>query len=312
MTPEQLDSEQTKQSSFAKSSAWGQLISKWYDLFQAFNRNKLSLLGAILLVIILGLAITAPWIAPHDPVKQSLKLTLVPPAWSEGGSLNYLLGTDHFGRDVLSRLLYGARISLPTSVAAAAFALLVGVAIGLIAGYFGGMIDTLLTGVVDIFLAFPLILIAITLAAILGPSQRNLVIVMALTGWMNYARVIRSAVLSIKNQEFITAAVVIGAKDNRIILRHVLPNIISPTLVLLAYSVSQFIILESALSFLGLGIPPPAPTWGRMLYEGRDYLTIAPWIITFPGIAIMLTVLCSNFIGDGLRDALDPNLRRLA
>ena len=312
MTTKQLNSEQSENSSGGKDNAWGRFSNQWNDLFQAFFRNKLALLGAVLLVIILGLAIAAPWIAPHDPVKQNLKLTLLPPAWSQGGNLSYLLGTDHFGRDILSRLLYGARVSLPTSIAAASFALLVGVSIGLIAGYFGGMIDTLLTGIVDVFLAFPLILIALSLAAILGPSQRNLVIVMAITGWMNYARVIRSAVLSIKTKDFIMAAIVVGAKDRRIILRHVLPNIISPTLVMFAYGVSQFIILKSALSFLGLGIPPPAPTWGRMLYEGRDFLTIAPWIITFPGIAIMLTVLSNNFIGDGLRDALDPHLRSMA
>jgi peptide/nickel transport system permease protein len=192
---------------------------------------------------------------------------------------------------------------------AANFALILGTSVGLVAGYFGGALDIVLTGIVDVFLAFPLILMALTLAAILGPSLRNLVIVMALTGWMSYARVVRSAVLSLKNTEFVTAATVIGANDIRIILRHIFPNVIGQTLILFAYGFSQFIILESALSFLGLGIPPPTPTWGRMLYEGRDYLTVAPWTITFPGLAIMLTVLSNNFIGDGLRDVLDPSLR---
>jgi peptide/nickel transport system permease protein len=287
-----------------------QIPGQWSDLFHGFIGNRLAVLGAILMLLILMLAILAPLIKPHDPLKQNLRNTLVPPAWYAGGSIDYLLGTDHFGRDILSRLLYGARASLPASGLAAIFALLLGTSVGLVAGYFGGALDTLLTGIVDVFLAFPLILMALALAAILGPSLRNLVIVMALTGWMSYARVVRSGVLSLKNTEFVTAATVIGARDSRIILKHIFPNVIGQTLVLFAYGFSQFIILESALSFLGLGIPPPTPTWGRMLYEGRDYLTVAPWTITFPGIAIMLTVLSNNFIGDGLRDALDPSLRR--
>ncbi len=287
-----------------------QRLGQWSDLLHGFIGNRLAVVGAILMLIILILAILAPFVKPHDPLRQNLRNTLVPPAWYEGGSINYLLGTDHFGRDILSRLLYGARASLPASGLAAIFALILGTSVGLVAGYFGGALDTVLTGIVDVFLAFPLILMALALAAILGPSLRNLVIVMALTGWMSYARVIRSAVLSLKNTEFVTAATVIGARDLQNHLRHIFPNVIGQTLVLFAYGFSQFIILESALSFLGLGIPPPTPTWGRMLYEGRDYLTVAPWTITFPGIAIMLTVLSNNFIGDGLRDALDPSLRR--
>jgi ABC-type dipeptide/oligopeptide/nickel transport system permease subunit len=294
-----------------KPHLWQQTLDQWSDLFHGFIRNRLAMVGAILMLTILILAILAPVIKPHDPLKQNLRNTLVPPAWYEGGSFDYLLGTDHFGRDILSRLLYGARASLPASGLAAIFALILGTSVGLVAGYFGGALDTVLTGIVDVFLAFPLILMALTLAAILGPSLRNLVIVMALTGWMSYARVVRSAVLSLKNMEFVTAATVIGARDIRIILRHIFPNVIGQTLILFAYGFSQFIILESALSFLGLGIPPPTPTWGRMLYEGRDYLTVAPWTITFPGLAIMLTVLSNNFIGDGLRDALDPSLRHI-
>jgi ABC-type dipeptide/oligopeptide/nickel transport system permease subunit len=294
-----------------KPHLWQQTLDQWSDLFHGFIRNRLAMVGAILMLTILILAILAPVIKPHDPLKQNLRNTLVPPAWYEGGSADYLLGTDHFGRDILSRLLYGARASLPASGLAAIFALILGTSVGLVAGYFGGALDTVLTGIVDVFLAFPLILMALTLAAILGPSLRNLVIVMALTGWMSYARVVRSAVLSLKNMEFVTAATVIGARDIRIILRHIFPNVIGQTLILFAYGFSQFIILESALSFLGLGIPPPTPTWGRMLYEGRDYLTVAPWTITFPGLAIMLTVLSNNFIGDGLRDALDPSLRHI-
>ena len=281
------------------------------DIYRAITKNRLALVGLIIMLLIILAAIFAEQLAPHDPVKQNLRNTLLPPAWMAGGSPEYLLGTADFGRDILSRLLYGARVSIPTAGVAALFALIIGVNIGLFAGYFGGMVDTLLTGLVDIFLAFPLILIALSLAAILGPSMRNLMLVMALTGWMAYARVIRSAVLTIKDQEYVIASIALGANPARVLFRHILPNVIAPTLVLVAFSFSTFIILESALSFLGLGIPPPAPTWGRMLYEGRDYLTVSPWLITFPGIIIMLTVLSANFIGDGLRDALDPKLRGL-
>jgi peptide/nickel transport system permease protein len=281
------------------------------DIYRAIVRNRLALIGLIIMTLIILAAIFADQIAPHDPVKQNLRLTLLPPAWVEGGSLDHLLGTDDFGRDILSRLLYGGRVSIPTAGIAALFALVIGVTIGLFAGYFGGRIDTLLTGLVDVFLAFPLILMALSLAAILGPSMKNLMLVMALTGWMTYARVIRAAVLSIKDEEFVFASIALGANPIRVIIRHILPNVFAPTLVLIAFSFSTFIILESSLSFLGLGIPPPAPTWGRMLFEGRDYLVVAPWLITFPGIAIIITVLSANFIGDGLRDALDPRLRGL-
>lgn len=286
-------------------------IKAWRDIFRAVTRNRLALMGIVILALIVLLAVFAEQLAPQNPTRQNLRMTLRPPSWAEGGDPQFLFGTDHFGRDILSRLMFGARVSIPTAGIAALFALAVGVTVGLIAGYFGGKIDTLLTGLVDIFLAFPLILMALSLAAILGPSMRNLMIVMTLTGWMSYARVIRSAVLGIKGKEYIDASIALGASNLRVILRHILPNVIAPVLVLVAYNFSQFIILESALSFLGLGIPPPAPTWGRMLYEGRDYLTIAPWAITFPGIAIMLTVLSANFIGDGLRDALDPHLRNI-
>ncbi len=270
------------------------------------------MIGFASLAIVLVMAVLAPWIAPHNPLEQDLADTLAPPAWEQGGSVNHLLGTDHFGRDSLSRLLFGANVSLRASGFAALFALLVGVSVGLVAGYGGGWIESMLMRIVDVFLAFPLILIALALAAILSPSLQNLIVVMAVTGWMGYARVIRAAVLTIKKQEYIDAAILSGCTHVQIMLRHVLPNIVAPALVLFTFGFAQFIILESGLSFLGLGVPPPAPTWGRMLYEGRDYLTIAPWEITLPGLCIMLVVLSVNFIGDGLRDALDPRLRRMA
>jgi peptide/nickel transport system permease protein len=281
------------------------------DLLKSFKKRRLAVVGLVIFGIVVIIAVTAPWIAPHDPLYQELMDNLLPPAWDEGGDPKYLLGTDHFGRDVLSRLMYGARISLIAAGFASLFAMVFGTAVGLIGGYFGGRTDRLLMRAVDVFLSFPLILIAISLASILGPNLRNLIIVMALTGWMVYTRVIRSEVISLKNREFILAAISIGTSTPQILLRQILPNIISPALVLFTFSFAQFIILESALSFLGLGVPPPTPTWGRMLYDGRDYLTVAWWIITFAGFSIMVTTLSVNFVGDGLRDALDPRLRRI-
>lgn len=295
-----------------RQRAWELLVKQWADLVQSFTRSRLALAGVVIFIWILLLAVFAPRIAPHDPLEQDLGATLLPPVWDQGASPQYLLGSDHFGRDVLSRLLYGANVSLQAAGFAALFALVVGVTIGLTAGYYGGWVEAVLMRIVDVFLAFPLILLALSLAAILGPSLRNLIMVMGITGWMSYARVIRSAVITIKTQEYIDAAIVVGASNRRIMFRHVLPNIVAPSLVLFTFGFAQFIILESGLSFLGLGVPPPTPTWGRMLFEARDYLTVRPWHITFPGIAIMLTVLSVNFIGDGLRDALDPRLRRMA
>ncbi len=289
-----------------------QWMQQWADLIHSLTRSRLAIIGLSLFAIILLLAITAPVIAPRDPMEQDLGNTLMPPAWEAQGSQNYLLGTDNFGRDTLSRLLYGANISLRASGFAALFALILGVTVGILAGYVGGLLEALLMRVVDVFLAFPLILIALSLAAILGPSLQNLIIVMGITGWMTYARVVRAAVLTLKNQEFIQAAVASGCSHWRIMSRHILPNIVAPSLVLFTFGFAQFIILESGLSFLGLGVPPPTPSWGRMLYEGRDYLTVAPWEITLPGLCIMLVVLSVNFFGDGLRDALDPRLRRMA
>ena len=290
----------------------GRFAGPWADLLHVFLRRRVAVVGAIVFLTIILLGITAPLIAPHDPTNQELMDNLLPPAWYEDGSTTYLLGTDHLGRDMLSRLLYGARVSLAVAGLGACFALVLGVTIGLLAGFYGGIVETVSMRIVDVFYAFPMILLALSLAAILGPSLRNLIIVMGLTGWMMYARVIRSAVLALKNREFISAAIAVGAPTHRILLRHVLPNIVAPCLVLFTFNFAQFIIMESALSFLGLGVPPPTPTWGRMLYDGRDYMTIAWWMITYPGLCIMLTALSLNLVGDGLRDALDPRIRRLA
>jgi peptide/nickel transport system permease protein len=266
--------------------------------------------GVLIVGLVVVAALAAPLLATTDPIEQDLSAALKPPFWRPDGSLEHPLGTDHLGRDVYSRVVYGARISLAISVLAALVGAVVGVAAGLAAGYLGGRLDLIVMRIVDLNLAFPLILLALAVVALLGASLKNLVIVMAITTWMIYARVVRGISLTLREQEFIQAVRALGARDARIIVRHILPNVAAPILVIWTLEVARVILMESALSFLGLGVPPPTPTWGRMLAEGRDYLTVAGWIAIFPGIAIMVTVLGINFLGDGLRDLLDPRLRR--
>jgi peptide/nickel transport system permease protein len=273
------------------------------------RRSPLASAGAVIVGLVIVAALAAPLLATTDPIEQDLSVALKPPFWHDG-SLGHPLGTDHLGRDVYSRLIYGAQISLTISVLAACLGAVVGVAAGLVAGYRGGRIDTVIMRIADLNLAFPLILLALAVVALLGANLRNLVIVMAITTWMIYARVVRGVSLGLREREFVQAARALGAAEARIIVRHVLPNVVAPVMVIWTLEVARIILMESALSFLGLGVPPPTPTWGRMLAEGRDYLTVAGWIAIFPGLAIMLTVLGINFLGDGLRDLLDPRLRR--
>jgi peptide/nickel transport system permease protein len=273
------------------------------------RRSPLTGAGALIVGLVIVTALAAPLLATTDPIDQDLAVALKPPFWLEDGSLRHPLGTDHLGRDVYSRLVYGAQISLTISVLAALLGAAVGVAAGLVAGYRGGRVGAVIMRIVDLNLAFPLILLALAVVALLGANLRNLVIVMAITTWMIYARVVRGLSLALREQEFVQAVRALGAHDARIIARHVLPNVLPPVLVIWTLEVARVILMESALSFLGLGVPPPTPTWGRMLAEGRDYLTVAGWISIFPGLAIMITVLGINFLGDGLRDLLDPRLR---
>ena len=279
-------------------------------LRQWARRSSLATAGAVIVGLVIVAALAAPLLATTDPIEQDLAVALKPPFWREDGSLGHPLGTDHLGRDVYSRLIYGAQISLTISVLAACLGAAVGVAAGLVAGYRGGRVDAVIMRIADLNLAFPLILLALAVVALLGANLRNLIIVMAITTWMIYARVVRGVSLGLREREFVQAARALGAADARIIVRHVLPNVVAPVMVIWTLEVARIILMESALSFLGLGVPPPTPTWGRMLAEGRDYLTVAGWIAIFPGLAIMLTVLGINFLGDGLRDLLDPRLRR--
>lgn len=263
----------------------------------------------VVLAGIIAAALLAPVIAPHPPEAQSLIKRLQPPAWLPEGESEYLLGTDHLGRDILSRILHGSRISLAIGFFAVILGSSFGSLMGLMAGYFGGWIDELISTLADMQLAFPFILLAITVIAVLGPSELNLVVVVGVSGWMTYARVCRGVVLGLREREFVQAVRALGGEDVRIMFKHILPNILSPIIVLATLDLARLIILESTLSFLGLGVQPPKPSWGGMLGEGRDYLSDAWWIATFPGLAIMLTTLAISRGGDWVRDVLDPTLR---
>lgn len=261
--------------------------------------------GIVLGLIILG-GLIAPWLSPYGPADQSLLTRLQPPAWSAAGTMEHMLGTDHLGRDLLTRILYGARVSLSVSLSAVALSALVGVLFGLLAGFLGGRIDFLIMRLVDFQLSFPVLLLAIILAAVLRPSGATVVLVLVISGWATYARVVRAQVLSLREREYVLAARSLGGSTRRLLLRHVLPNIQNVIVVLATVQMAQFIIAESTLSFLGLGILPPTPSWGGMINEGRDYVWSAWWIQTLPGVVIVLCVSAIGLLGDWLRDFLDP------
>jgi len=264
------------------------------------------------LLAVAAAALLAPWVAPHDPgTLGTLNLAnrMKPPAFLDGGSLNYLLGTDSLGRDILSRLIYGARVSLLVGFAAVTLAGSCGVLLGLVAGYFGGWADDLIMRLGDTQLALPPLLLAVFLMAIVGPGLGNVVVVLALSSWVGYARIVRAQVLAVRAAEYVEAARVIGARQLAIMFRHVLPNTLAPVIVVASFAVANAIMSEAALSFLGLGVETTTPTWGGMLADGRDYLADGWWLGAFPGLAILLTVLAINLLGDWLRDYLDPRLR---
>lgn len=264
--------------------------------------------GAAIVVaaVIVLVAVFGPLITPHEPDAQNLRMRLVPPVWDAGGTTEHILGTDTLGRDVLSRLLVGAQVSLSISGVATLLALVVGSVLGLFAGYRGGWTDTILMRVADAQLAFPPLLLAIAVAAILQPSTTLLIGVLFIRSWVVYARFLRASVMSLKHAEFVDATIVAGASSSRILFRHIAPNTFSVVIVICTLQLAELIIIESSLSFLGLGVQPPTPTWGSMLSEGRDYMASSWWLATFPGVAIALTVLSANLIGDLLRDWLDP------
>lgn len=275
----------------------------WLNAWRSFKKSKVSLIGAGIVLVFIILAILAPLIAPQGINEQNLTQRLQPPSGA------HWFGTDDFGRDIFSRVLYGARISLWVGFFSVIGSIVVGSLLGILAGYYGRWVDTIISRIFDIMLAFPSILLAISIVAVLGPSLQNALIAIAIVNIPNFGRLIRSKVLSIKQEEYITSAKAIGMKDARILFKHILPNSMAPVIVQGTLAVATAIIEAAALGFLGLGAQAPTPEWGKMLADARVYLVNAPWTMIFPGIAIMLTVLGFNLMGDGLRDALDPKMK---
>ena len=280
-------------------------VNPWVDKFRQMMRNRFAIIGLILLGILIIVAIAAPLVAPYDPIKMDLTNSLQPP------NADHLLGTDKLGRDIMSRLIYGSRISLTVGFIVQGIALFIGVTLGAVSGYFGGILDNIIMRVVDVVIAFPFLILAIAIVAIVGPSLTNMMLVLGGVVWINYARLIRGMFLSLKEEEFVVAARVVGAKDSRIIFRHVLPGTFGVIIVQATFGIAAAILAASALSFLGMGAQPPTPEWGAMLAEAKPYLRKLPMMTFAPGLAIMLTVLSINFVGDALRDAFDPRVLKI-
>ena len=268
-----------------------------------------TIAGACIVALVAICALLAPFLAPHDPNVQHLGLALRPPSWLAGGDARNLLGTDSLGRDIFARIVWGARIAAIVGVCVVAIGGTLGIGVGLIAGYYGGPVDAVISRIADMQLAFPLVLLALAIVGVVGPGLWTIVATLGVTSWVQYVRVVRAETIGLRERDFVMAARATGSSSRRIVLRHVLPNLTSVISVLATFEVARAIILESALSFLGLGVPTSIPSWGGMLADGRAYLDTAWWLGLFPGIAISTAVLGVNLLGDGLRDALDPRLR---
>jgi len=273
--------------------------------------RKLPLIPMFILAVFVITGVVAPLIAPHDPERGDIRARMVPPVWLEGGTTEYLLGTDHLGRDMLSRVIYGARISLVVVAVTLGVGLVIGVIAGLLAGWYGRWIDELMMRIVDIKLAIPTILLALVLVLALGQSFLIIVAILAIAVWPRFARNTRGEVLQLKTMDYVALAKVAGASTPRILFKHIFPGVVNTLIILASLEVGIVILLESTLSFLGAGVPPPTPAWGSMVADGRDRLAVAWWISTMPGVAIMMVVLAMNLFGDWLRDKLDPRLRQL-
>jgi peptide/nickel transport system permease protein len=267
-----------------------------------FKEHKIAMVGAVLILFLALIAVFAPYIAPHDPIEINLKERLLAP------NMEYPLGTDNLGRCMLSRIIYGARISLQIGIIVVGITSVIGITLGMIAGYYGGVLDELIMRGVDILLVFPGIILALVIAGILGPGLFNVMLALAIVGWTGYARVVRGVVLSVKEKEYVESARALGVGDWYIITRHILPSCVAPIIVIATLGMAYVILAAAALSFLGLGAQPPTPEWGSMLNNGKNFMRTAPHLTIFPGLAIMITILAFNFLGDGLRDALDPRV----
>ncbi|MCR4429475.1 MAG: ABC transporter permease [Tepidanaerobacteraceae bacterium] len=274
------------------------------EVWYRFRRNKMAMAGAITIIFLILIACFAPWVAPHDPYRVDLNEQFIAPC------AKYLLGTDMYGRDVLSRVIFGTRISLVIGLVPSIISMILGSVLGIISGYYGGRVDTAIMRVADMVMAFPSLLLAMAVMYTLGANLYNIFIALSIVGWAGTARVVRAQTLSIKEKEFVESARAIGVKNWIIMIRHIFPNCIAPLLVLLTLGIPEAIMSEASLSFLGVGAQPPTPSWGLMISNGKEYLLSAPWVAITPGFAILIIVMAFNFLGDGLRDALDPFMKQ--
>jgi peptide/nickel transport system permease protein len=279
------------------------------EVIRRLGHAKAGIVGLAMVSLMVSMALFAPLISPSDPLEQDLRARLRPPFWDEKTDPKYMMGTDQVGRDMLSRLIYGSRISLSVGFLTMAFSALLGITLGVLAGYYRGILDSIISNGVNIMMSFPYILLAISVMAAAGPGYVNLILVLGLTGWPVYTRLVRAEVIELEGRDFMTAARALGGQDSGVILKHVLPNTTSSIIVLATFEMARMIIRESFLSFLGLGIPPPNASWGGMLAEGRSYMLNLWWLAAIPGSAIFFTTLGINLMGDGLRDWLDPHTR---
>jgi len=278
-------------------------------LLQPLRKHGRGVFGLLVIIAVILGALLAPYIAPYDPIETDLPARLKPPGWSAEGGMPHLFGTDELGRDLFSRVVFGARISLLVGLTSVVISGFFGVLLGLFAGYYGQLAGQIIMRLTDIQMAFPFIVLTIAVIAVLGSSLTNVIVVLALASWVVYCRVTRALTLSIRDREFVESARAIGCRDWRIIARHIFPNTLPTVIVIATYQLATMIVAESALSFLGLGVPPPTPSWGSCISGGRDYLDMAWWMTTFPGLALVLTTMGATFLGDWAREVLDPNMR---
>lgn len=275
-------------------------------------RDKAGVVGVVLFLSVLFAAVFAPYIVPHSPTQQNLRISRQVPAWQEGGDWEYPLGTDNLGRDMLSRIIYGSRVSLTVGFFGVLIAMSVGMLLGLVAGYVGGKTDNVIMGVANLFLAIPYLLLVVVVASVLGRSLTNVILIFGFTNAPLFVRITRGEVLRIRKSGYVESAISLGARPGRILFQHILPNLIGPLLTVATFEMSGMIFYEAGLGFLGLSVPPGVPSWGNMLAAGRQYIQFSPWIAAFPGLAIVYTSLGMNLLGDWLRDILDPKMRRSA
>lgn len=277
-----------------------------HELWRRMRKSYFFVIGSVLVIAIIVLSLVSPWIAPHDPTKLNLAMRLSSPDWFSKGWDGYILGTDALGQDILSRLMIGSRVSLMISFTVVFATAIIGTVLGIVSGFFGGIVDTIIMRISDIQVSIPPMILAIAVMAVLGNSTANLIGVLIFTRWVQYARVVRSNVMAVRKMDYINASTVLGSSKVRIMFTQILPNVLTQLIIVMSQEFGRTIMTESSLSFLGLGVPAPAPSWGVMIADGREYLATSPWVIIAPGVTLMIAVLAFNFLGDGVRDVLDP------